>query len=38
MSVNKVYAMPRMREFLERNGPWSQLVINVARDGERVEL
>lgn len=21
-----VYAMPRMREFLERNGPWSQLV------------
>lgn len=22
----RVYAMPRMREFLERNGPWSQLV------------
>lgn len=22
----RVYAMPRMREFLERNGPWDQLV------------
>ncbi len=22
----RVYAMPRMREFLEKNGPWSQLV------------
>jgi len=22
----RVYAMPRMREFLERNGPWEQLV------------
>jgi pyrroloquinoline quinone biosynthesis protein B len=22
----RVYAMPRMRDFLERNGPWSQLV------------
>jgi pyrroloquinoline quinone biosynthesis protein B len=22
----KVYAMPRMREFIENNGPWSQLV------------
>ncbi|HET7705055.1 MAG TPA: MBL fold metallo-hydrolase [Thermoanaerobaculia bacterium] len=22
----EVYAMPRMREFLEKNGPWSQLV------------
>ena len=22
----KVYAMPRMREFLEKNGPWDQLV------------
>ncbi|HYG50211.1 MAG TPA: MBL fold metallo-hydrolase [Flavobacteriales bacterium] len=24
----KVYAMPRMKEFLEKNGPWSQLVTD----------
>ena len=24
----KVYAMPKMKQFLERNGPWSQLVFN----------
>jgi pyrroloquinoline quinone biosynthesis protein B len=23
----KVYAMPRMREFLSQNGPWSQLIV-----------
>lgn len=23
-----VYAMPRMQDFLEQNGPWSQLVLN----------
>lgn len=37
----RVYAMPRMREFLERNGPWSQLValqnislVTLAENGE----
>lgn len=39
-----VYAMPRMRQFLERNGPWEQLVKlqNIAlvtlADGEEVAL
>lgn len=39
-----VYAMPRMREFLETNGPWSQLVslgeieIRGLHDGERVPI
>lgn len=39
-----VYAMPRMRSFLERNGPWDQLVrlnnieLRTLRDGETVAL
>ena len=39
-----VYAMPRMREFLERNGPWDQLVrlgniaIQPLEDGREVRL
>ena len=39
-----VYAMPRMREFLERNGPWEQLVTlqNISlvtlADGEEIAL
>lgn len=46
MSANKVpvYAMPKMKEYLETNGPWSQLVseknieIVGIEDGEKVEL
>ena len=40
----RVYAMPRMREFLERNAPWSQLVTlnNISLvtlvDGEEIRL
>lgn len=40
----RVYAMPRMREFLERNGPWSQLVAlhNISlitlADGQEIAL
>lgn len=39
-----VYAMPRMTEYLRRNGPWSQLVeyqnivLEPLRDGESVNL
>lgn len=39
-----VFAMPRMRQFLETNGPWSQLVtlknirIKALADGESVQL
>ncbi|HEX8411406.1 MAG TPA: MBL fold metallo-hydrolase [Thermoanaerobaculia bacterium] len=39
-----VYAMPRMREFLERNGPWEQLVklqnisLVTLGDGEELAL
>jgi pyrroloquinoline quinone biosynthesis protein B len=39
-----VYAMPRMREFLEHNGPWDQLVrlhnidIRLLEDGVAVKL
>lgn len=39
-----VYAMPRMREFLERNGPWEQLVklqnisLVTLSDGEEIAL
>jgi pyrroloquinoline quinone biosynthesis protein B len=39
-----VYAMPRMRAFLERNGPWDQLVrlknieLRSLADGQRVQL
>jgi pyrroloquinoline quinone biosynthesis protein B len=39
-----VYAMPRMRRFLKRNGPWSQLVkyknisLQLLQNGEEVEL
>lgn len=39
-----VYAMPRMRQFLEGNGPWSQLVeygniqLMALNDGESVRL
>lgn len=30
MNANKIatYAMPKMRDFLKNNGPWSQLVLN----------
>ena len=40
----KVYAMPRMRAFLEHNGPWDQLVrlhnvaIESLEDGQEVKL
>lgn len=39
-----VYAMPRMREFLERNGPWDQLVrlnniaLTTLADGQAIAL
>jgi len=39
-----VYAMPRMRRFLKRNGPWSQLVkyknisLQPLQNGEELEL
>ena len=39
-----VYAMPRMRSFLETNGPWSQLVdyrnieLKALQDGQALEL
>ena len=46
MNADKVpvFAMPKMKEYLETNGPWSQLVsennIEIVRieDGEKVEL
>jgi pyrroloquinoline quinone biosynthesis protein B len=46
MSANKVpvYAMPKMKEYLETNGPWEQLVseenikINELSDGDEVKL
>ncbi len=46
MSANKVpvYAMPKMKEYLETNGPWEQLVseenikINKLEDGVKVIL
>jgi len=40
----RVYAMPRMREFLEKNGPWDQLVrlnniaIQPLEDGRQIAL
>lgn len=40
----RVFAMPRMRDFLETNGPWDQLVrysnidIETLRNGEAVKL
>lgn len=40
----RVYAMPRMREFLERNGPWEQLVklqnitLVTLTDGQEIAL
>ncbi|MBT8114127.1 MAG: hypothetical protein KJP04_02020, partial [Arenicella sp.] len=39
-----VYAMPRMRQFLQTNGPWSQLVqfnnisLQLLQDGQAVQL
>jgi len=46
MSTNRVpvYAMPRMKRFLENNGPWSQLVsakniaIHEIADGRQIQL
>ena len=46
MSADRVpvYAMPKMKEFLETNGPWSQLVsenniiIKPLKDNETIEL
>lgn len=43
-SQTQVYAMPRMKSFLENNGPWSQLVsdsnilILPLKDGEPIQL
>lgn len=46
MSADRVpvFAMPKMKDFLETNGPWSQLVseknivINQLKDGESIQL
>ena len=46
MSADRVpvFAMPKMKDFLETNGPWSQLVseknivINQVKDGESIQL